>query len=152
MTAPRVERAYEKHAWIIFFAFGAVSFVLGLFITLTSGSADPDLQAVGGTTWAQLSSAYPQLASYIALNNRTSGLSDLVVGFFLMAISLKSYRRGEKWSWYAFWLVPVYVGLDTAFEVSAGGVSEGQTGVIFLVLSLVGLLLPYRRFFPKNES
>ncbi len=152
VTEPRVEKAYEKHAWIIPFALAASFLIEGLFVALTSGVYDPNLQTVAGTTWDKLSSTYPVIASFIVPGNRIFGVTLLGFGFFMMAISLKSYRRGEKWSWYALCSFSVLLGLGTAFEFSAGAVSQGQSGTIFVMVSLLGLLLPYRKFFPKTRS
>ncbi len=151
MVVPRVEKAYEKHAWMIPFTLGAIYVVFGLFIALTSGLGAPDCQAVAHMTCDELSSGNPQIATYLALSNRTFGVVLMGIGFFGMAISLKSYRRGEKWSWYALWYLPVLFGIHAALEFGAGAVSDGQQGVVVLMVSILGLLLPYRKFFPKQQ-
>ncbi len=152
MAVPRVEKAYEKRAWIIPFALGAALFIEGLVVTLTGASDDPDLPAVAGVTWAQLSSTNPAVASYITLVARGLGTVTLLANFFLMAISLKSYRRGERWSWYALWAYPVLFGLiaATRFGAGAGAVAGLPFITVVIVVSLLGLLLPYRKFFPKK--
>ena len=144
------EKAYEKHAWMILFAVGALLFYLALFIIVTAGSADPDLQEVAGMTRDELASISPGFASYLVLGSRTLGVILSGVAFFGMAISLKSYRRGEKWSWYALWYFPVLFGLSAALELGAGGVTEGRAFAVLFGVSLLGLLLPYRKFFPKS--
>ncbi len=146
MTEPRIEKAYEKHAWIILFALAALFFVEGLFDILTSGVYDPNWQTVAGTTWDKLSSTYPMIASFIALGDKIFGITLLGFGFFIMAISLKSYRRGERWSWYALSSFPVLLGLSAAVEPSA----MLPFALVFIMASLLGLFLPYRKFFPKK--
>ena len=151
MATPRAEKAYEKYAWIILFAWGTFNFIGFLFLTLLGASGDPDLQRIAGITWDELSSANPRVASYIDFINRLWGINGLSTVFFVMAISLKSYRRGEKWSWYALWSLPVVLGAHIAFQLSYGasGFTTAFTTVVLIVF-LLGLLLPYRKFFPKK--
>ncbi len=147
MAAPRAEKAYERYAWIIPFALGTFAFILGLVVALTG---DPNFKSITGMTLDQLSSTNPAVASYIAYAVRYLGTTDLTAGFFVMAISLKSYRRGEKWSWYALWAFPVLIGLHTGLDFSAGLVMVGENGIVVLVVFLLGLLLPVRKFFPRK--
>jgi len=85
---------------------------------------------------------------------RGGGLSDLGFVFFLIVISLTAYRRGQKWAWYAFWFVPVYflawIALSSTLP-SAAQLSLLPPLIVIIVLSLAGLLLSFRKFFPKNE-
>jgi hypothetical protein len=32
----------------------------------------------------------------------------------IVAVSVTSYRRGEKWAWYALWILPLHTALDMA--------------------------------------
>ena len=81
-----------------------------------------------------------------------------------MAISATAYRRGEKWAWYALWSIPaMFIGF-LALWINAGATLTilallGGRGVLeeglpifefLLTLSLLALLLPYRKFFPKS--
>ena len=147
-----VEKAYEKHAWMILFAVGAFLFYLALLIIVTAGRANPDLQEVAGMTWDELASISPGFASYLVLGARTLGVILSGVAFFGMAVSLKSYRRGERWSWFALWYFPMLFGLSAALEFGAGGVTEGRIFTVLLGVSLLGLLLPIRKFFPRRPG
>ena len=152
MTAPRVEKAYEKYAWIILFAVGTFGFIGNLALTLIGPSVDPDLQPIAGVTWDELSSANPRVASWIDYIYRSVSGNAVLASFFMMAISLKSYRRGEKWSWYALWSFPVFLGLGLfPYSLSVG--ASGATIYLYtvvLIVFLLGLLLPYRKFFPRK--
>lgn len=151
MTPLRVEKAYEKHAWILLFAVGAVSFIYTVFQLATGPSAHQDLQPIAGMSWDELSSANPRVAGYIDFIYR--GLyAHGALTFFVMAVSLKSYRRGEKWSWHTVWSFPVLVAVLIANHARFSAQTE-PTSLYFLtvllIASLLGLLLPYRKFFPK---
>lgn len=147
------EKFYEKYAWIVFFAIGilvligAIPHVLGL-------NTDPTLvQTISGKTIDELKASNYMFFNLYNFYFRGGGLSDLGFAFFLMVISITAYRRGQKWAWYAFWFIPVYflswIGLSLTLP------SESSSSLIlplavFIILSLVGLLLPFRKFFPKD--
>src|SRR5215203_4998907 len=71
---------------------------------------------------------------------------------YLRAIGVASigYRRRERWAWFALWYYPVFW---TAHLV--GGLPPGKDHVhqvVFIVVSLAGLLLPVREFFPRRGA
>ena len=115
MAAPRVEKAYEKHAWIILFLVG-IGLSPGVYFNLVPGG------------------------DYAA--------GFLFLGFVVttVLISATSYRKGKKWAWYLLWYVPVFV--SASFLLSAPG---EPSAIIFVLLPVLGLLLPYRKFFPKAQ-
>ncbi len=154
MGAPRAEKAYEKWAWIIFFAIGAIFFVINvvylLFISepLTDGDR---LQTLTGMTWSQLVASSPGLANYITLGAKEFSLNGAAFAFFVVVISLKGYRRGETWAWYALWVLPVYRAVDAALIFGSTRLVEYDTFPLLIVF-LLGLFLPYRKFFPGKRA
>ena len=116
MAAPRVEKAYEKHAWIILFLIGMV-FVPAIFFNLVSGNYVDSLITLG----------------FVVLT---------------VLVSATSYRKGKKWAWYLLWYVPVFVA--ASFLASAPE-QNLRSAIIFVLLAVLGLLLPYRKFFPKAQ-
>jgi len=81
---------------------------------------------------------------------RADGLASLGLGLFGMLIVLVPYRRGERWAWYALWFYPVFWTLHLVGNLPPGDDHIHQ--VAFIVLSLVGLLLPVRAFFPLRSA
>jgi hypothetical protein len=70
------------------------------------------------------------------------------MGFFGMMITLLPYRRRERWAWFALWYYPIFW-----LALFLGGLPPGQDHIhqiVFIVLSLVGLLLPMSAFFPQS--
>ncbi|TVT61668.1 hypothetical protein FNH05_02560 [Amycolatopsis rhizosphaerae] len=76
---------------------------------------------------------------------RADGLASLGVGLFGLLIAVVPFRRRERWAWLALWFYPVFWSVHLV-----GGLPPGKDHVhqvVFIVLSLVGLLLPARAFF-----
>ena len=69
-----------------------------------------------------------------------------IVGFELLALVmvLIPFRRGERWIWYTLWMLPVMWGFQFVF-------SPDLTLLMLAALATIGLLLPFRRFFPSPE-
>jgi hypothetical protein len=81
---------------------------------------------------------------------RAIGVASIGMGMFGLLITTIAYRRRERWAWFALWYYPVFW---TAHLV--GGLPPGKDHVhqvVFIVLSLAGLLLPVREFFPQRGA
>ena len=79
-------------------------------------------------------------------------LVPFLLGFAVttVLISSTSYRKGKKWAWYLLWYVPVFWVIAGYLQYASGG----QIPLVTIVLSpvpVLGLLLPYRKFFPKAQ-
>ena len=117
-----------KIAWISLAIIGLAILVFGLIVTV-----------VPTTTAA--SSGPPYL--------RAIGVASIGMGLFGLLITTIAYRRRERWAWLALWYYPVFW---TAHLV--GGLPPGKDHVhqvVFIALSLVGLLLPVREFFGRRR-
>ncbi len=151
MAAPSAEKAYEKYAWIALFALGVIMLGYGFTGLLVGWKAvSPDLFApvkeISGMTWDQIQNTSPSGAKYITAIIGAAGYLGVGFGVFTMAISARPYRKGYRWAWY----VMLYIPLISA-GVVAGALNGGSViWAIILIISLVGLLLPYRKFFPKK--
>ena len=152
MAAPRAEKAYEKYAWTIFFVFGLLWVVASR--TQLSGMPPnpPSSEVTTGLTLDQLASRVPGIMNYIAGVDRQMGNFMLTMGVLMMGIAGVPYRKGEKWAWYIFWILPVLLVIQTvnSFLSTPGGGLGWQLDFGFIFVLLAGLFLPYRKFFPKE--
>jgi hypothetical protein len=76
---------------------------------------------------------------------RADGLALIGVGLFGGLIAIIPFRRRERWAWWALWFYPVFWMVHLV-----GGLPPGKDHlhqVVFIALSLVGLLLPVRPYF-----
>ncbi len=114
-----------KTGWISLAIIGVAILVFGTIATVVPPSSNP-----------------PYL--------RAIGVASIGMGLFGLLISTIAYRRRERWAWFALWYYPVFW---TAHLV--GGLPPGEEHVhqiLFIVLSLAGLLLPMREFFPRRGA
>jgi hypothetical protein len=77
---------------------------------------------------------------------RTDGLASSGLGLLGLLLAVIPFRRRERWAWSALWFYPVFWLAHLIFGLPPG--TDHVHQVVFIVLSLVGLLLPARQFFP----
>jgi hypothetical protein len=114
-----------KIAWLSLAIIGVAILVFGLIApTVPASSGPPYLRAIG--------------------------VASIGMGLFGLLITTIAYRRRERWAWFALWYYPAFW---TAHLL--GGLPPGKEHVhqvVFIVLSLAGLLLPVREFFPQRGA
>lgn len=120
-------------------------------VVLGAGGDPATTESVGEISWEELQDAEPELARLVDLHARVVGA--WFVGFSLLTIAVAAtgYRQGERWAWYAFlsWpLVAALVFLLYFVFVEQGAPPPLYSSPAILALSVAGLLLPIRRFFP----
>ena len=149
-----MERKREKYGWVVFLCLGLLWFVVGF--TQTSAAfkmeevAEKNTQHVAGMSLSELDASSPM--AYVMIRWLYGNLGLLKIGwsFFLIAVTLTGYRKGEKWAWYTLWLAPAQlIGAGVFNSVFFGDISEMLQWFPITTISLIGLLLPYRKFFPK---
>jgi hypothetical protein len=148
------DKALQRYAWTVLLVVSALSLLIGLGDFILAGNGDPALvESMTGTPWAEVKATNPHMASLVNLLTRILGA--WLIGFSVLAvgISLTAYRRGDKWAWYALWALPFTFLLIFAVFLTAGRVPGAPTPPALLsapglfLLSVLGLLLPIRRFF-----
>jgi len=133
---PNARAAYQRHAWIIFFLFG-ILFVLYALDAFSLPYRQP-------RHWEWLSKE-TEVTRYLSTQFRWTGMLSMGFAIFTIAVSGTAFRRGERWAWYIFWYWPIFWLLAMAFTW------PGAFLIPFFILSLAGLLLPYRKFFPSGH-
>ena len=99
-----------------------------------------------GLTLDEMGTRIPGILGYISSISTQLGNFMLALGVLIMAIAAVPYRRGEKWAWYTFWILLVNLGIQLA---NSRGGFLWQLDLAFIFVVLAGLLMPYRKFFPK---
>lgn len=151
------EKAYVRHAWKVLFALALIFALFGAGDLILGASADPQItESVAGRSMDEIERSDPRVGNLINLHVRLGGAWILSGSILTMAISATAFRRGERWAWYVMWATfPLLVALIYAVyfstELVPGPLPPPMLSApLFLVLSIVALLLPYRKFFPKS--
>ena len=113
-----------RFGWICLLVVGVGILVFGLVVAVVPASGDEPLM-------------------------RADGLASIGLGLFGVLTAVYPYRRRERWAWYAFWFYPVFWALHLVGRLPPGKDHVHQ--VVFIVLSLTGLLVPIRQFFPGRR-
>lgn len=152
----RSDKWYQKNAWILlsglslpFLIFGisALLFGVGLSNFPVGIPGGPDaVESLTGMTWTETLAGNPAAVTLFRGVSRVAGLA--LVGFatFVLVVSVVSYRQRQRWAWFALWTVPAFMVGLTLHELRGSFV---QMPAVILVLSLLALVLPFRRFFPS---
>lgn len=146
------EKAYEKHAWILIFPVGIVGLILGILLLLGLPADPQAVKNLTGMTFDEIIASQPRIASLLTrLVARAFGVAQLSFFLSVLVITAVPYRKGEKWAWYTLWIVPASVLSFTAINLSVGG-GIWPIFIVLVIIALLGLLLPYRKFFPRKQS
>ncbi len=161
MASVNVPRTYEKYAWTLLFVFWALHLVLSVrdffpslqdFCVVCLPGAQTAIQSSTGMSWSQLASTNPKLAGFLTSVLVDDGISGVGLAIFGMIVSLTSFKRGEKWAWYVSWSMPVGIlAAQLNLYLLTGSMMVIVLAVVFVLVSLLALFLPYRQFFPKKR-
>jgi hypothetical protein len=110
-------------AWVSLAITGIAILIFGLLITVSPGSTSP---------------------SFL----RAIGVASIGMGLFGFMITVIAYRRGERWAWFTLWYYPVFWAIHFLADLPPG--QDHIQQIVFIALSLFGLLIPVREFFPPG--
>jgi hypothetical protein len=146
-----MERAHVKYGWVVYLFLGLLWLVVGLTQVFNpEGLLDDEAQHITGMSLSELEASFPEATELVRFLLGAVGVLKTSWSLLILAITLTGYRRGEKWAWYTMWLAPaILVGQGLFNSVFLGDFNEMLQWIPITTVSLVGLLLPYRKFFPR---
>ena len=125
----RAEKAYEKYGWVIL----ALSAIFGIVAAVLT-----TLPPLSWFTDPLFVSAYSIMG--------TLGVTWVGFNIFALVMILIPFRRGERWAWYTLWMLPLM--WLSQFVLSP----DLPYYLALAIITTVGLILPYRRFFIGAEG
>lgn len=150
-------RRFERLGWVLialtglpFLIFGISAMLFGVSLSDFPVGLPGGPEAVSsttGVTWDEVVSEQPTTMTLLRGVSRVAGLAFLGFGLLVVAVASVPFRRGERWAWFVLWIVPVFMVALLIHELNGGFV---EMPVLMLGMSLAGLLLPYRVFFPNS--
>lgn len=131
----------RRISWILLTAVTTLGGLSALYVASTQAGDQTPLVA---RTWEQFASQDPEVASITARLLVVLGLLGAGFASLGVIISVIPYRHGQRWAWYALWVVPVIYGGIAARQLA------DQYPIAYLYAALaamatVGLLIPIRR-------
>ena len=149
-----MERVYEKYGWLIYLALGLLWLVGGLNqVFLPDALIGNEVQRVTGMSLSELEASNPVAIELVRFLFGAIGNLKISWSFLVLAITLTGYRKGERWAWYTLWLCPaILVGQGLFDSVFLGDFNEMLQWIPITSISLLGLLIPYRKFFPRKPQ
>ena len=137
-----------RHAWLLFFILGVVAVIGAPFLLLGNPPDPPSPEGFTGLSSEEIAATIPGMSGYINSISTQLGNFMLAMGVLMAAIAIGPFRRGEKWAWYAFWVIPLMLLIQ--FLNSRGG-HGWQFDLGLVIATIAGLLWPFRLFFPKKS-
>jgi hypothetical protein len=141
-------------SWIMY-AMGIYTLVMSLFwIFLTEVIFVSDFLAFTGQSYADYLTVIPEPAELYIITKKLWGFTMLIVSLLIIFITRKSYSKGEKWSWYALLITGVMLwGSLIGYRFIIGYVAPSiVTFIIGTILFVIGIILPAKQIFAKNNS
>lgn len=138
----------RDRTWIVFFVLGILT-VMAAPIQLTGRPPDPPSpEGTTGLTLDEIGQRVPGISAFIASESRQLGNFMLASGVLMALVAAFPFRRGERWAWFSMWTAPVLL-LIQFLNSNFGAGWWADLGI--LPVTVAGLLLPYRKFFPKRR-
>ena len=120
-----MNRLHGRAWWVL--ALGAVTLVaFGVTDVIAGAEADRAIAvAISGSLPAEVFSEDPTGYRLYDFASRSGGLSLVLVGALLAVIVAIPYRAGQRWAWWAAWLLPIWSALVPVLYV-VYGTAPGQ--------------------------
>ena len=154
----RQENFFELSAWVLFLVLGALEILFGSGDMIAGVQNDPAILVSSiGSTPAELKARDPLIYDAMNQQQKLIGQMLLMNGALICAISLTAFRRGARWAWFAFWLIPasLLVGAISSYNSRLPGEAlppPFYSGSLFALLTILWLALSYKKYFSSIDG
>lgn len=97
--------------------------------------------------WMKMYGATNSYTDFMIHMNKIYGLHTLGIGLFVCVISLIPFRKAEKWAWYTILVIGGILMLGMLILWTP----HAPISMIFVILWIVGLVLPYKQIMGKSS-
>lgn len=135
-----------------------IIFLLAIFLSLFTvgaffmGVDEGEFEQSTGLAWSELTNSQPEVGDYIIRLERLSSAGSFGLGLLWATLVFGPFRRGERWSWYVLWTMPMVFGLSALLFILDGAVGLGGFYLVQVLLVVLVLLLSRRVFFPQDAA
>jgi lipoprotein signal peptidase len=147
---PPQEKTYQKYAWVILLALGIL---LVVNILIVAGVEDHALEFEKdtGVAWHVFTATYPGVAASYIQEQHLLYIGFASLALFALVITYFGFRQGDRWAWFAMWLLPFTLTLAALLLSQSRRPLIGAFYGVFAIVAVIGLVLPIRKFFPKQS-
>ena len=157
-TQSKREIFFESSVWILFLVIGVLEILFGWGDMIAGVENDPAiLISITGSTPAELKARDPVF--YAAMDHQQKVIGQIlwITGALISMISLTAFRRGARWAWFTFWLIPVSMGIGmvSSYNIRVPGESLAPpfySALIFAVLTILWLALSHRKYLSREDE
>ncbi|WP_353815050.1 hypothetical protein [Agromyces sp. SYSU T00266] len=137
--------------WIMVLVVAAIQLLAGAAQLV--GDTGATFSADTGVPWAELERAYPTVATQWEMADSSNLSGTVAVGAFAVLVCVFGLRTGQRWAWFAMWIVPLYMlpGILGLFSTD-NQQAFGWFGLGLVALAVVGLALSIPAVFAKPSS
>jgi hypothetical protein len=136
------EKRVPQASWIILAVVATLTILSGLWVGLTPVGSQTELSS---RTWDEFAAADPEVAGIYSMDLVLLGITLTAFAILGTILALIPYRRGERWAWFALWLIPLVHG-GIALRMLTDQYEAAYVYLGLFVISLIGILIPIRRF------
>jgi hypothetical protein len=143
------------NAWVLLFVDALLVFSGSLFWLVHGHFFDTrTFERIGGGAWNVSATWLPGMERLVAAVVRLLGVMGLAFAVLAMTVAATSFRRGERWSWYALSLLAVLPVADMVVFASYDALTSltAAWDVFLLVIALGGLFIPRRSAFTSPSE
>ena len=109
----RTRRKAAETAWVLLFLDGLLLGGTSMFWIAWGRFFDTGVyQAISAGTWPTAAALAPSVERVAGVGVRLAGFLGAMASLFVIAVSVTSFRRGERWAWYLMWMLPCFATLD----------------------------------------
>ena len=152
----KVEPFLQHYGWTVFAFLSVVFMGFGIGDMILGMDADPAIgESITGIPWEELRASSPEIANLIDMQVRATGAAIFFLSILSLSITINAFRPGQRWAWYTLWIWPLWnAGVFLVFFLAERQPAfppppPMQSAPILFVIALAGLVLTYRKFFPK---
>jgi hypothetical protein len=149
---------FEHSAWVLFLVLGLLEILFGLGDMVAGVENDPAiLISATGRTPAELKAQDPLMYNALDHQQKVIGQILWVTGALISIIALTAFRRGARWAWFTFWLIPVSMVFTvvSSYNIRQPGESLAPpfySGTLFAILTSAWLAASYNKYLSKERT
>ena len=152
-----MSKAYLKIGSSIMMAMAVFAFIVSLlWLSITEVMFISDFLAYTGENLSDALAQGSKPAELWLLTKRIWGVELLAISLLMIFITEKSYKKGEKWSWYALLVTGcIFWGSLIGYKLAIGYFQPTVSSMTFIVgaiLFAIGITVPAKAILSKKST